>query len=69
MEYKIGEVVTLPPYDTKAEVVEVSNDGCEGCYYSNKTSLCYEYMNNGVLGECWKRNRSDKKTIIYKKLE
>lgn len=52
MEYKIGEIVTLPPYDTKAEVVEVSNDGCEGCYYSNKTSLCYEYMNNGVLGEC-----------------
>ena len=50
MEYKIGEIVTLPPYDTKAEVVEVSNDGCEGCYYSNKTSLCYEYMNNGVLG-------------------
>ena len=29
MENKIGEIVTLPPYDTKAEVVEVSNDGCE----------------------------------------
>ena len=47
MEDKIGEIVTLLPYDTKARVVEVQSDSCEGCYYNY---LCENYISNGALG-------------------
>lgn len=40
MENKIGEIVALPPYDTEARVVEVSNVSCEGCYYHDQEYLC-----------------------------
>ena len=36
MENKIGEIVTLPPYDTEARVVEVKEEDCDGCYYQHK---------------------------------
>ena len=49
MEHKIGEIVTLLPYDTKARVVEVQSDSCEGCYYNY---LCENYISNGALGFC-----------------
>ena len=31
MEDKIGEIVTLPPHNIKARVVEVEDSGCRGC--------------------------------------
>ena len=49
MEDKIGEIVTLLPYDTEARVVELPADGCEGCYYNY---LCENYISNGALGFC-----------------
>lgn len=67
MEDKIGEIVTLPPYDIKASVVEIQSDICDGCYYQ-RTGLCQEYMANGVLGECSDNCRKDHKSIIYKPL-
>ena len=49
MEDKIGEIVTLPPYDTEVRAVEVSNVSCEGCYYNY---LCENDISNGALGFC-----------------
>ena len=68
MEDKIGEIVTLLPYDTKARVVEVQSDSCEGCYYKGHENLCKEYQENGVLGDCYYISRKDHKNIIYKPL-
>lgn len=68
MENKIGEIVTLPPYDTEARVVEVSYVSCEGCYYQDREYLCMEYQDIEVLGECSLKKRKDCKNIIYKPL-
>lgn len=68
MEHKIGEIVTLPPYDIKARVVKVSYVSCEGCYYQGQEYLCTGYRCDGVLGECWWERRKDQKNIIYKPL-
>ena len=68
MEDKIGEIVTLLPYDTKARVVEVSNVSCEGCYYQDQLYLCTQYRCDRVLGECCLKRRKDRKNIIYKPL-
>lgn len=68
MENKIGEIVTLPPYDIKARVVEVHTDDCNGCYYHYKGWLCGRYRDNGVLGCCSCMSRGDHKSIIYKPL-
>ena len=68
MEYKIGEIVTLPPHDTEARVVEVSYVSCEGCYYQDREYLCTGYRCDGVLGECCLMRRKDHKNIIYKPL-
>ena len=43
MEDKIGEIVTLLPYNIKARVVEVSNVSCEECYYQDQLYLCTQY--------------------------
>ena len=64
MENKIGEIVTLPPHDTEARVVAVSNVRCEGCYYQDQEYLCLKYRCDGVLGECWLERRKDQKNII-----
>lgn len=68
MEDKIGEIVALLPYDTKARVVEVLTNECDGCYYKGHENLCGEYKDNGVLGECYYKCRKDHKNIIYKPL-
>ena len=68
MEHKIDDIVALPPYDTKARVVAVSNVSCEGCYYHDQEYLCTGYRCDGVLGECWWERRKDHKNIIYKPL-
>lgn len=68
MEDKIGEIVTLPPYDIKARVMEAEDKISRiGCYYE-EIGLCREYRNNGVLGECSDDCREDHKNIIYKPL-
>ena len=68
MEYKIGEIVTLPPYNIEAKVVEVPYSECNGCYFNDRLSLCIEYRYNGLLGECGLSRRKDRKNIIYKPL-
>ena len=68
MENKIGEIVTLPPADIEARVVEVSSYECEGCYYKDQGNLCMEYQDIEVLGECSLKKRKDCKNIIYKPL-
>ena len=68
MEHKIGEIVALPPHDTEARVVAVSNVSCEGCYYQDQEYLCLKYRCDGVLGECWWERRKDHKNIIYNPL-
>lgn len=68
MENKIGEIVTLPPYDTEARVEEVSYVSCEECYYQDQEYLCTGYRCDGVLGECCLMRRKDHKNIIYKPL-
>lgn len=68
MEHRIGEIVTLPPYDIKARVVAVKKEDCSGCYYHYKGWLCGRYRDNGVLGECYYKCRKDRKNIIYKPL-
>ena len=68
MENKIGEIVTLPPYDIEARVVEVKEEDCDGCYYQHKGWLCGRYLDNGVLGYCSYGRRKDYKNIIYKPL-
>lgn len=68
MEDKIGEIVTLPPYDIKARVMEAEDKISRiGCHYE-EIGLCREYRNNGVLGECSDDCREDHKNIIYKPL-
>lgn len=68
MENKIGEIVTLPPYNIEARVMEAEDKiSCIGCYYE-EIDLCREYRNNGVLGECSDDCREDHKNIIYKPL-
>ena len=49
MKDKIGEIVTLPHYDTEARGAEAPTDECEGCYYNY---LCENYISNGALGFC-----------------
>ena len=68
MEHKIGEIVALPPHDTEAMVVAVSNVSCEGCYYQGQEYLCLKYRCDGVLGDCYYISRKDHKNIIYKPL-
>ena len=68
MEHKIGEIVALPPHDTEARVVAVSNVSCEGCYYQDQEYLCLKYRCDGVLGECCLMRRKDHKNIIYNPL-
>ena len=68
MENKIGEIVTLPPYDIKARVVEVSKVSGEGCYYHDQLYLCTQYRCDRVLGECCLKRRKDRKNIIYQPL-
>lgn len=68
MEYKIGEIVTIPPYDIKARVVEVKKEDCSGCYYHHKGWLCGRYLDNGALGYCSYKRRKDRNNIIYKPL-
>lgn len=68
MEYKIGEIITLPPYDIEAKVVEAPNLVCEGCYFNDYDDLCVEYRDKGLLGECTPGDRKDRKHIIYKPL-
>ena len=68
MENKIGEIVTLPPYDIEARVEEVSYVSCEECYYQDQEYLCTWYRCDGVLGECCSVRRKDHKHIIYKPL-
>ena len=65
MENKIGEIVTLPPYDIEAKVVEAPYSKCNGCYFNDRLSLCVEYRGNGLLGECGSSRRKDRKNIIY----
>ena len=53
MENKIGEIVTLLPYDTKARVVEVQSDSCEGAttrtnYISVRNTDAIEYLESVV---------------------
>ena len=66
MENKIGEIVTLPPADIEARVVE--DNSCDGCYYKDYRNLCVDYQDIGMLGECSWRRRKDRKNIIYKSL-
>ena len=68
MENKIGEIVTLPPHNIEAKVVEVPNHQCNGCYFNNN-ALCIKYRDNGLLGECSSNDRKDRKNIIYKPLK
>ena len=68
MENKIGEIVTLPPADIEARVVEVHTDDCRGCYYHYKGYICIRYMDDGSLGRCSCISRGDHKSIIYKPL-
>ena len=68
MENKIGEIVTLPPHNIEAEVVEAPYFSCMGCYFNDRLSLCIEYRYNGLLGECGLSRRKDRKNIIYKPL-
>lgn len=68
MEHKIDEIVTLPPYNIKARVVEAEDKiSCIGCYYEEMI-LCREYRKNGILGDCSDDCRKDHKNIIYKPL-
>ena len=69
MEYKIDEIVTLPPSNIEAKVVEVPYFKCNGCYFNDYFNLCVEYRDNGLLGECSSRRRKDRKNIIYKPLK
>ena len=68
MEYKIDEIVTLPPYDIKARVVAVKKEDCSGCYYHYREYACVRYMDDGSLGRCSCISRGDHKSIIYKPL-
>ena len=68
MEYKIGEIVALPPYGIKARVEEGNTADCNGCYYHYNIHLCDYYWMNGVLGDCMEHRRKDHKNIIYKPL-
>lgn len=52
MEDKIGEIVTLLPFDMKTRVVEDKNKDCSGCYYQIHNLPCWEYMDDGTLGDC-----------------
>lgn len=67
MENKIGEIVTLPPYDIKARVVEADDFSCKGCYYYPRIT-CLIYQDKGILGDCSSMYRKDCRNIIYKPL-
>ena len=69
MENKIGEIVTLPPHNIEAKVVEVYYSKCNGCYFHHYGNLCIEYRDNGLLGECSPHSRKDRKNIIYEPLK
>ena len=77
MEYKIGEIVTLPFCDTKVRIEESPRysdplnlliSRCKGCYYENQEDVCEDCQDYGALGECFGICRKDHKDIIYKPL-
>ena len=66
MEDKIGDIVTLKPYNIKARVVEVSTADCRGCFYNDNNICCWDH--DDKHGECNAKYRKDHKYVIFKPL-
>lgn len=60
-ELKVGEIVTID--GVKLEVKQDLNYSCDNCYFKNTTCV------NKKIGCCTSKNRSDKISIYYSKLE
>ena len=60
MKWKIGEI-----FEYNGEWLQciIANRGCYGCAFSNPGSYCTHHS------ECMARERSDSKSVIFKKLE
>ena len=65
MERKIGEIFEFGR--EWYQCVEDENEGCEQCDLSNLCPYDRSFADN--VGNCTKKNRSDGKSIIFKKLE
>lgn len=65
MERKIGEIFEF--CREWYQCVEDKNEGCEQCDLSNLCPYDRSFADN--VGNCTKNNRSDGKSIIFKKLE
>ena len=63
MERPVGEIFV---YNGKTlEVVEDTNGGCNGCFFSGKT-YCNDNYALSIRGVCGKFHRKDTKSVIFK---
>lgn len=66
MEHRIGEIVILSD-GSKAEVVEATENDCEGCFLYEKRITDPCTPNDDVV--CSGHLRADGKNVIYKEIK
>ena len=67
MERQIGEVFDFK--GIKLKVKSVDKSICDGCYFNSFTYPCWYITGIGVTGGCHELARSDKKSVIFVKVE
>ena len=60
MERKIDEIFDF--FGTKIKCVESKNRHCSNCWFLDSP---YCYMYTSLIGECKKKNRSDKNNVHF----
>ena len=62
MERKVGEIFNF--FSTKIKCVESKNRHCSDCWFLD-SPYCYMYTYTSLIGECQKKNRSDKNSVHF----
>ena len=63
MEHKVNEIFDF--FGTKVKCVDSKNRHCSDCFLFD---FAYCYMYTSIIGECNKRDRSDKKSVHFELL-
>ena len=62
MEYKVDEIFDF--FGTKVKCVDSKNRHCSNCWFLD-SPYCYMYTYTSLIGECKKKNRSDKNNVHF----
>lgn len=61
---KVGEAIKLKNVTLKC-VEEISDHGCEGCFFNESGSDMCGYIKEGIIGECCEELREDSIGVIF----